>query len=170
MDDKEFATQFGLVERKVAPTYFAAMLDRAKRWHEALAATGSRSDGVSFYVVGGDCKPALDAIVIYRDTDDSKWKTVFRPNGFKRSDGVKISDDELKKIMLAPGDGTVTRRSLEAENSDMRSLGVKDEKLFCESHNKLPDNDQIQDYIIGLLKREPATAEAKRLEKVEKKD
>ena len=109
--------------------------------------------------MGSECKPALDAIVIYRDDDDKRWKTAFKPNGFKRPDGVKVSDDELKKIMLAPGDGTVTKRSLEA------GLGVKNEKLFCESHNKLPDNDQIQDYVIGLLKGEPSTAEVKSVKK-----
>ena len=35
IDDKEFPDQFSVAERKVAPEYFAAMLDRARRWHEA---------------------------------------------------------------------------------------------------------------------------------------
>jgi hypothetical protein len=131
----------------VAPTYFAAALDRAHRWHEALAAgDGGKTGGISFYLVGSDCRTALDAIVIYRNGNGGNWKTAFRPNGFKRSDGVKITDEELKKLMLAPGDGIVTRRSLEAFNAS-------EEKIFCEGHNKLAENDQIQDHVIGLLKK-----------------
>lgn len=147
IDDKDFPSQFNVAERKVAPVYFAAALDRARRWHEALdAAPAGKTSGISFYLIGSDCKTALDGIVIYRNGESQKWKTVFRPNGFKRSDGVKITDEELKKLMLSRGDGIVTRRSLEA-------FSANEHKIFCENHNKLAENDQIQDYIIGLLKK-----------------
>ncbi len=162
IDDKDFPSEFNVAERKTAPIYFAAALDRARRWQEALAADGGQTGGVTFYVIGSDCKTALDAIAIYRDGDRSKWKTAFRPNGFKRSDGVKISEDELKPIMLAAGDGIVTRRSLEAATETERAGGkpvleAADDKLFCESHNKLAGNDKIQDYIIGLLNKKTET-------------
>jgi pimeloyl-ACP methyl ester carboxylesterase len=161
IDDKDFPSQFNAAERKAAPVYFAAALDRARRWHEALAATGGQQGGLSFHLIGSECRTALDSIVIYRNGD--KWKTAFRPNGFTRSDGTKITDAQLKKLMIAPGDGIVTKRSLEAANeAAVRSLVTVNDKFFCESHNKLAANDQIQDYVIGLLDPTSATADVTR--------
>lgn len=152
IDDKEFASEFSVAERKAAPAYFAAALDRARRWHEALAASAGQPDGISFYMVGSECRTALDSIVIYKEGD--KWKTAFRPNGFTRSDGTKITDTEMKKLMIAPGDGIVTKRSLEAaDESGIRTFVTANNKFFCESHNKLAANTQIQDYVIGILKQ-----------------
>lgn len=153
IDDKDFPSRFSVAERKVAPAYFSAALDRARRLHEALAAGDGKTGGVSFHVVGSDCKTAPDAIVIYRDGSGDRWNTVFKPNGFRRSDGTRITDEELKAIMLAPGDGTVTRRSLEGATDKRGAVnGTHPSKFFCESHNKLPGNPRIQDHIIGLLK------------------
>ena len=115
IDDKEFASHFNLAERRSARAYFALVLNRAKRLHEALVAGAADSkSGVSFHLIGADCKDALDSIVIYQEKGSDKWKALFKPAGFTRSDGQKVTADELKKIMIGPGDGTVTRRSLEA--------------------------------------------------------
>jgi pimeloyl-ACP methyl ester carboxylesterase len=141
IDDRDFADEFKLAERKIAPAYFAASLARAKRLHEAIDVAG-KGPGVTFHAVGSDCKTAPDAILIYQNSE--KWKTAFRPKGFTRRDGVKITDDELKKIMLGPGDEVVTRRSLEGAEVDST-------KFICGEHNKLAANTMIQDYVIGLL-------------------
>ena len=156
MNDKRFAQHFSAAERKAAPAYFAAVLNRAKRLHEALAAVGSNTGNVTFYQVGSDCKTALDSIVVYEDKKENKWKTLFKPKGFSRADGQKVSDDDLKKVMLRPGDGIVTRRSLDAETlSDklgLPSVFIKaNENYICEDHNKLAANSQIQDYVISIL-------------------
>jgi pimeloyl-ACP methyl ester carboxylesterase len=163
IDDKDFPSHFSPAERKIAPLYFSAALDRARRWHEALAASGGKSDGVTFYVIGSDCKTALDAIVIYRNGNGDKWKTAFKPDGFKRADGVKIADSELKAVMLAPGDGIVTKRSLEAATASERPgsgsmVAPAEAVFFCEGHNKLPDNDKVQDYVIQLLNKKTETS------------
>ena len=159
IDDKEFAAEFNADERKAAPAYFAAMLERARRWHEALAAADGETQSVSMYLIGSECRTALDSIVVYRDDVGGKWKTAFRPNGFTRADGVKVTDTEMKKLMIAPGDGIVTRRSLEGATASKGTPGVTTrDKFFCESHNKLAANSQIQDYVLGLLKQQTATA------------
>lgn len=145
IDDNDFADEFKLPERKIAPAFFLAALERAKRLYEALAAPGKNA-GVSFHLVGSDCKTGLDAIVIYRDGKKDEWKTIFRPKTFTRSDGTKITDVELKKIMVAPGDEVVTRRSLEPE-----ARWAESTKFICGEHNKLAANTMVQDYIIGLL-------------------
>jgi len=155
-DDKKFEEKFRSSERKLARAFFEAVLNRAKRLHEALAAAGGKTGGISFYVLGSDCRTALDSLVVYRDEKANKWKTLFRPKGFSRSDGSKVTDDELKKIIVGPGDGIVTRRSLEAatesEKAGLRSIiGSTDDQLICEEHNKLAANARIQDQIIGIL-------------------
>ena len=156
INDKKFASKFNAAERKLSPSYFQAALSRAKRFHDALAAANGKTGGVSYYILGSDCKTALDSIVIYRDEKANAWKTLFRPSGFTRSDGVKIKDDELKKLMLAPGDGIVTKRSLEAvtESKDAgvpSIIGTTADQLICEEHTKLAANGRIQDQIIGIL-------------------
>lgn len=140
IDDNDFKDQFKPAEQKVATAFFTGALDRAKRLHEALAASNGKSVGVSFYSVGSDCKTALDGVVVYQD--GKKWKTLVRPKGFTRADGSRVTDDELKKVMQSAGDGVVTQRSLE---------GLSPAKMVCEDHNKLAANGRIQDYIISVL-------------------
>ena len=150
IDDKDFAGAFNVAERKAAPAFFAMALNRAKRLFAALAAGTGKTDSVSFFILGSDCKTATDAIVVYRDDKINKWKTLVKPKGFTRSDGTKVTEEELKAVMLSPGDGVVSTRSLEA--ADQTDI-VKSSpgKFICEDHNKLPSNVKVQDYIIRVL-------------------
>jgi hypothetical protein len=163
INDKKFGSKFSPSEKKVAPVYFEAALSRGKRFHEALAAATGKTGGVLFYILGSDCGTAADSIVVYQDSKANKWKTLFRPNGFTRSDGSKVADDDLKKIMLAPGDGIVTKRSLEATTESEKArlpsiIGATDEKMICEQHTRLAANGKIQDQIIEILSGKPITA------------
>jgi pimeloyl-ACP methyl ester carboxylesterase len=144
IDDRDFADEFTVSERKIAPSYFAAALARAKRLYQALS-SGAPVRGISLHLVGSDCKTALDAVVIYRDEKNKRWKTLFRPKGFTRGDGIKISESDTKQLMVAPGDEVVTRRSLEGAN------GASSTKFICGEHSKLASNTMVQDYVIGLL-------------------
>ena len=166
VDDKGFADKFDEGERKIAQQFFADQLARAKRLHEALAASRGKSGGVTFQVFGSDCRVAINSIVLYRDRDADSWKTVFRPKGFTRADGTKVSDGELKDAMTTPGDGVVSTRSLEAmtqsESAGVRSImdsGAP--KYVCEEHSKLAANSRIQDQIIKFLDTKTAIADQK---------
>lgn len=156
IDDPDFADNFTADERKLAPLFFTTMLERAKRLHEALAATNGKPPLVSFYTVGSDCKPALDGVVVYRDRNSKKWKTLFEAKGFTRSDGTRVTDDELKKVLFATGDGIVTMRSEETTTQSKAAkvdsiLNANPGKYFCEVHNKLATNERVQDHIIRIL-------------------
>jgi len=156
IEDKGFPEQFGAAERRVSTLFFMSMLDRAKRLHEALGAADGSQSSVSFFVVGADCATALDGIVVYRDAKAEKWRTLFEPKGFTRADGTRISDKDLKKLMLSPGDGMVTRRSLEAATESQAAkvksiLGGSGGAFICEEHVKLASNSRIQDKIINFL-------------------
>ncbi len=164
IDDKDFVNEFSVAERKIASQFFAGQLARAKRLHEALAAAQGKAVGVSFYLLGSDCKTAVDSILIYRDGAD-KWKTVFRPKGFTRSDGTKVTDDEIRRAILAAGDGVVTVRSLEAvtqsETARVQSiLDGSSSKFICEEHSKLAANSRVQDHIIKVLDMKSSSAKA----------
>ena len=155
--DKNFAANFSAKERKAAPAYFANVLGRAKRLHEALAASNGKTGGITFYVVGSDCKTALDGLIVFQDPkNDNKWKTVLRAKGFTRPDGQKVSDDDVKKLIYTPGDGIVTRRSL-GDEAIAEKIGAPpffsraNETYICEEHDKLAANTQIQNYVIGVL-------------------
>jgi pimeloyl-ACP methyl ester carboxylesterase len=170
VDDDKFSENFSVAERRIAQSYFEAMLLRSKRLHEGLAAGDNQPSAVSFITVGSDCKPAPDAIVVYRDRVTSSWKTLFKPKGFTGSDGEKVSDEKLKKIMLATGDGVVTQRSSEAKTQAgllkvSSVLNAAPGKYFCDDHNHLAADNEIQDYIIKLLRGNPVkTVAAKTVE------
>ena len=157
MNDKGFEKAFTPAERRIAAAYFAAVLRRAKRLHEALAiGPKDGKSGVSIYLVGSDCKDALDSILIYQEKDSGKWKTLFKTTGFTRSDGQKVSAEDLKKVMIGPGDGTVTRRSLEAATEALIAKVVSivfptSSKFVCEEHDRLQTNSEIQNYVISIL-------------------
>ncbi len=154
IEDDDFNGQFDLAEQKIATAFFTAALNRAKRLHEALAASNGKAEGVSIYLVGSDCKTALDGVVLYQD--GKKWKTLVRAKGFTRADGSRVTDDELKNVMQSAGDGVVTQRSLEAVTQSQSAkvasiLKSQPVKLVYEDHNKLAANARIQDYVIRVL-------------------
>ena len=158
LDDKDFDVAFKPNSKSDAAAFFAAVLNRAKRLHEALAAAGGKSGGVLINVVGADCGTALDAVVIYRDKKADKWKTLFQPKGFTNSDGRKISAADLKHVMYLPGDGVVTQRSLRAttmtsDGESRSSIGSRSDSFICGEHHKLAGSSRIQEYVIRILSK-----------------
>ncbi|HEV7644145.1 MAG TPA: hypothetical protein VGO50_09415 [Pyrinomonadaceae bacterium] len=156
LEDKNFEKNYSPAERSGAKTYFANVLSRARRLYDALDAVTSGKIPVQFDLVGGDCEDTLDSIVIYRDKKSDLWKTLFKPQSFTRSDGRKVSVDELKKVMMAPGDSVVTQRSLLgttlAKNAGVTSVfSAATNSNVCAIHNRQPTIAAIQDKIIALL-------------------
>lgn len=155
IDDKDFAKKFSVSERKNAAAYFAKVLDRARRLHDALNGDAGAVPPVTMNVIGSECKDTLDGMVIYRDTKTNNWKTIFKPESFDRPGGKKVTSEEIKRVMYAPGDGVVTRASLTAatlSTTGMENILFPAPGVFvCEGHNKLPGNIQIQNDIISLF-------------------
>ena len=106
INDEDFAKKFSAAEQKNARAYFLAVLTRAKRFQQALDANTSAKTPVSIYLIGGDCKPTLDSIVLLRDEKKNRWKTLFKADSFERADNEKVTAEELKKLMFTMGDGT----------------------------------------------------------------
>ncbi len=139
--------------------YFAAVLKRAKRFHEALDAPSERDPPVMLFAVGGDCEETLDAPVVMRDKHN-RWVTLIRPQEIKTAAGLKIKKRDVTEAMYAPGDGRVTRRSLLGEDlAGRRRVGrVFDSPLAltyavfgCDLHGQLQRNATLQDNALTAL-------------------
>lgn len=155
IDDKDFGKQFSDAEQKVARAYFAAVLERGKRFQLSLDGVTIGNSPVKIDMIGSSCKDTLDAMVLYQKKD-GKWDTVFKADSFESSVGRKITTEELRSRLYGPGDGVVTRRSFKTETLSQAD-GV-DSILFptsttwvCEGHNKLPSNTDVQAKVVAIL-------------------
>ena len=145
---------------KVLDTYFATVLSRARRFHEALAATDkSEHQPVALYAFGGDCEETLSAPVILRDEKKQRWVTLIAPRKFLTTDNRHISRKEAIRAMYEPGDGRVTRRSLLGETIAAKhgsslfntALPITYAVFACDLHSELQNNKTLQDNALTLL-------------------
>lgn len=143
--------------------YLEVVLKRAKKFHEALNVRKSNRSLVSFVLVGSDCQRTLDGFVVYKDVKKDKWVTLTQPKSFRKSTGEKVQSKTLQRLMLKPGDGRVTRRSLLADTisqTKQQSVLFDSETpltnaLFaCEKHDSLMANPTIQNNILTVLVNE----------------
>lgn len=140
--------------------YFAAVLNRAKRFHEALDAPVEGEPPVSLFAFGGDCEETLQSPVILRDEKKERWITLTEPRSLRLANGRKVSERDVTFAMYAPGDGRVTRRSLLAETlAESRrastlfntSLPIVYAVFACDLHGELQSNKTLQDNALTAL-------------------
>jgi pimeloyl-ACP methyl ester carboxylesterase len=140
--------------------YLAAVLARAKRFHEALDASSDTVPPVTLLAIGGDCEETLNAPVIRRDPKTNRWITLIRPDGYRTLSGRRFSEREVTEAMYTPGDGRVTRASLLGENLDgpRRGGSTFDSPLAlsyavfgCDLHGSLQRNKSLQDNALTAL-------------------
>lgn len=155
-DDPEFKTRFSAEEQANARPYFLAVLARAKKFQEALRAYRNGPVPVSFYLIGGDCQPTPAAAVVLWDEKNREWDTMIKPRSFTRTDGTRVSEEEVKAKLSAKGDGTVTLQSLvddlAAPEIKEKYLPISGGMFQCEDHTRLISNNEIQTKLLGLLK------------------
>ena len=158
--DPDFAKQFTVQEQLQAKSYFRAVLSRARLFHQALNANVNRQRPVEIYLLGSDCKPTLDAMVIRREGKNAAWKTLFKADGFKRGDDTKVSGKELEELLFVNGDGVVTQRSFLTSTLPgarvragkyRAALPVRDVSFECEVHNRLLSNEGVQNKLFADL-------------------
>ncbi|MBV9209200.1 MAG: hypothetical protein JOZ52_01150 [Acidobacteria bacterium] len=140
--------------------YFAAVLKRAKHFHEALDAAVESDTPVPLFAFGGDCEETLQSPVILRDEKSGGWITLTEPRALRLTNGRKVSKQEVTLLMYAPGDGRVTRRSLLAETlAESRrasplfntALPIVYAVFACDLHGELQSNKTLQDNALTAL-------------------
>ncbi len=140
--------------------YLAAVLKRAKRFHQALDAISPIDPPVTLLAIGGDCEETLNSPVILHDTTQKRWVTLIRPRKYLTSNGTRITERQLTEAMYAPGDGRVTRASLLGE--DLSRLRHEDKDagfalrltyavFGCDLHGQLQRNKTLQDNALTAI-------------------
>jgi hypothetical protein len=173
INDPDFRRRFETRAKAVHPNprresladldgYFAAVLKRARRFHEALDAVLDKAAPVSLLAIGGDCEETLNAPIIMRDPKSARWITLIRPQDFRTSTGAKVTRRQAIEAMFAPGDGRVTRRSLLGEDlPGARNNASFDSPLplayaifGCDLHGSLQKNKTLEDNAMTALVNE----------------
>ncbi len=158
--DPKFAKEFSIQEQAQAKQYFRVVLNRARRFHEAIDANIAAKTPVAMYIIGADCKPTLDGVILVRDGKKDRWRTILGADGFKRADGTKVSGKEVEDVLYTLGDGVVSQRSLLTSsltgartqaNGLKEALPVRDSLFVCEVHNKLLSNADVQKKLFADL-------------------
>ncbi len=160
--NQESPTHKGTLEELDA--YFAVVLKRARRFHEALDALGSTAPApVMLFAFGGDCEDTLAAPLVVRDERRGRFLTLTRPRQLRAADGRRIPRREVVRAMYEPGDGRVARESLLGSNlGGARAAGgfygtplhVAYAVFACDFHSELHNNLTLQDNALTLLVNE----------------
>jgi pimeloyl-ACP methyl ester carboxylesterase len=130
---------------EILDAYLVATLQRARRFHEALDASGNRPAPVVLLAIGGDCEETLNSPVLLHDEKHNRWLTLTRPREFRTSTGGKISKKQATDAMYIPGDGRVTRASMLGKNVSRYAV------FGCDLHAQLPRNKMIQDNALTAI-------------------
>ncbi|MEK7283845.1 MAG: hypothetical protein AAB249_08535 [Acidobacteriota bacterium] len=140
-----------------AGRFLQASLDRARAFRAAL--DREAPDGpppVPIHLFGSDCVPTLDRVVV--NPTPGGIQVLF-------NDGTAPYRNarELERLMLAPGDGTVTADSLTGLGTLSPPSATASTFFFCATHGLLPAHRGFQGNLFYVLLGEPphpATVEA----------
>ena len=83
-------------------------------------------------------------------------KHILRRIHSQKSDGTKVSKEELEKILYSPGDGVVAKRSLISSLLETRRVSKQQEEIknltvACGEHNRLTNEETIGTSILSVL-------------------
>lgn len=129
---------------------FVRHLARAKRFQLALSAPMA-PNGVDVAVFGGDCSLTPAHAVL--DHDETGERLVIRPGEVK----ARVPGVDYERLLLAPGDGLVTRDSQLARGLPQgpgQASGffpLRQSFFLCESHDQLSVNPYFQNNLLNFL-------------------
>ena len=137
-------------------------LDRARCFRAALTRGGAQESPVPVNVFGSDCVPTLQRAVV-KETGAGPVTL------FDDEETRDRSARKLERLILAPGDGTVTATSLlgvQAAAAGAESAGpgnrarLASSFFVCETHGLLPANAAFQDNLFHVLLQGPSLVPA----------
>jgi pimeloyl-ACP methyl ester carboxylesterase len=154
-----FNKKFSDTEQKQAKEFLSAVLKRAARFHEAIDTGMNTRPPVGLYLIGSGCRKTLEGVIL-RQGDRGAWQSIFGPESFKRSDGTRVTEAEVREMLFTDGDGTVTKDSLltasfpmavRRKDGNRTRLAVEDIFFTCEAHQKLTGNPEVQKKLFEAL-------------------
>jgi len=146
-NDTSAAEYIALLER-----YFRKHIERARRFSWSLTVP-VQSPRVRYVVMGGDCIPTPARAVVEEYGGDSMLRLT--PNEIRRP----LPGIDYAQLMLEPGDGTVTKASLLARQTNdptvarhVYSFFPVDYPIFmCGRHSQLTGNVDFQNNLLHAL-------------------
>lgn len=132
--------------------WFEKRLERARRFVWSLTVPLPESP-VRLVVFGGDCEMTPARVIVEEVEGESRIRLY--PNEITRP----VREVAYKRLMLEPGDGTVTKPSLLARNALDPTVPRHKYSFFplaysfflCESHDQLTGNINFQDNLLNVL-------------------
>jgi pimeloyl-ACP methyl ester carboxylesterase len=146
-DETEADAYLALLQR-----YFRKHIERARRFSWSLTVPVPNAK-VQYIVMGGDCLPTPARSVV--EKVDGDWELRLSPGEIERpSPGV-----DYDRLMLEPGDGTVTKASLLARQTVDPTVARHEYSFFpldypvflCEKHSQLTGNIDFQNNLLHAL-------------------
>lgn len=134
---------------------FLDRLHRARQFRRAIR-SASLPAGLHYYTIGGECRPTLARLMLERVA--GQWHARARPDSLRwRQPGL-----DYERLMLEPGDGTVTRASAAgrpawplAVDAAALASGQRESTFVCASHNQLVGDLDCQRALLRALDRVP---------------
>jgi pimeloyl-ACP methyl ester carboxylesterase len=136
--------------------YLQLALDRARGFRRAIDAVPAEDPPLPVYVFGSDCVPTLDRVIL-------KETAAGTVTLFDDESSPDRSVPRMERLLLAPGDGTVTAESLlgppgaVADGRNTNGARFASTFFVCETHGMLPTNQDFQDNLFYVLLQGPST-------------
>ncbi|MGH8105421.1 MAG: esterase/lipase family protein, partial [Arenimonas sp.] len=121
---------------------FSDHLLRAERFQASLT-TPFQADGIRMAAFGGDCELTPNRVIL--DEVDGKPFLALRAKDIVN----KVPGVDYEYLMMAPGDGLVTRDSQDA--SQYSFLPLRQSFFLCEQHEFLVNNTYFQNNLLYFL-------------------
>lgn len=132
--------------------YFEKYLERGRRFVWSLTVTPPAAPA-DYIVFGGNCKNTPARILL--ETYEGVSRIRLEPKEIKHP----LAHINYKQLMLEPGDGTVTKASLEAKTlldptvprTPYNYFPMDYSIMFCERHSQLTGNLSFQNNLLNIL-------------------
>ena len=130
--------------------FFAAALERARRFHRALSAPLAAVPS-EYIVFGGDCTLTPARCLV--ETVDGKVRIRLHPDEVT----ARVPGVDYERLMLEPGDGRVTKASLLARDTlDPEApqpgfFPIAYAVFICREHASLPSDITFRDNLLNVL-------------------
>jgi len=146
------STSAGQARIDLLERYFEKHIERARRFTWSLTVPLNH-ESVSYVLFGSDCYPT-PARMVLEDTDSGSALRLHPRQVKNKQNGV-----DYNRLMLEPGDGTVTKASLLARQSADLSVARHEYSNFsiaypvflCEKHSSLTGNANFQNNLLHAL-------------------
>jgi hypothetical protein len=137
-------TEAGAPPPPEAERFLQAALDRARAFHTVLLKDSDAIPPVPVHLFGSDCVPTLDRVVLSPLADGTEIL-------FNDGTAPFRNGQELERLMLSPGDGTVTADSLVGLAPGPPPSATASTFFFCSTHGVLSANRGFQDNLFYVL-------------------